>query len=551
MVMNMIYKNKYNTWLRNVSETEKAELLAISDDDIKDRFYKDLEFGTGGLRGVIGVGTNRMNSYVVARTTKALADYIKEMCGDTSTGSVVIGYDSRNFSEIFAKIAASVLSGCGIKTYLFDELRPTPEVSFAIRYKKATAGIVITASHNPAKYNGYKVYWSDGGQIPPDIAREIYRKIQCIDFFDLGVEPNSDLIEIIGQDVDDAYIKSVYMQSVNPLIAKKDFKIVYTPLHGSGNKLVRSILKRSGFENVIVVKEQELPNGDFPTVESPNPENKECFEYAINLAKEHGVDLIIGTDPDCDRMGIVVRNKKNEYVTMSGNQVGIMLLEYTLASGKLPQRAAAVTTIVSTKMADVVCDKYGVKLFRTLTGFKFIGEKIYEFEKANNYNFVFGFEESYGYLKGTYARDKDAVVASMLIAEMAVYYAQQYLTLYEVMQNLYNKYGGYYEDLECITFEGIEGVKKIEYIMKQFRKNNTKKIGEYKVYELIDYLKDTELPKADVLYFKLNNGVDFVIRPSGTEPKIKIYYLAKATTYDEAKASSESVKKVVTELLQS
>ena len=544
------YRTEYEQWLEKADEATRTELENLSENEIKDRFYRHLEFGTGGLRGVLGAGINRMNEYIVARATKGLADYIVENSNDINCESVVIAYDSRNYSEVFAKKAADVLSGCGVKTYLFDELRPTPELSFAIRYLGATAGIVITASHNPAKYNGYKVYWSDGGQVPPHVADSILEKINNIDVFDVSVNPDNSLIEIIGKEVDDAYIENVYAQSVNPNVAKENFKLVYTPLHGSGNKLVRRILDKSGFKNVLIVKEQELPDGDFSTVASPNPENKECFDIAISLAKENNVDLIIGTDPDCDRMGIVVKNKNGEYVTMTGNQVGIMLLDYILSSKKLPENPAVVTTIVSTKMADIVCDNYGAKLFRTLTGFKFIGEKIYEFEKANNYTYMFGFEESYGYLKGTYARDKDAVVASMLTAEMAAYYAQQNMTLYEVMQNLFVKFGGYYEELESITFEGIEGAQKIKDIMNLFRNNTPAKIGEYKINKLTDYLGKTSLPKSDVLYFELDNNVDFVIRPSGTEPKVKIYYLAKGETYDEAKLNSDSVKNAVSAIMK-
>lgn len=544
------YKAEYKEWMQKANEAMRAELENLSDNEIKDRFYRHLEFGTGGLRGVLGAGINRMNEYIVARATKGLADYITENSNDITNESVVIAYDSRNFSEAFAKKAAAVLSGCGVKTYLFDELRPTPELSFAIRYLNATAGIVITASHNPAKYNGYKIYWSDGGQIPPHVADSILEKINNIDVFDVNADADYSMIEIIGKDVDDAYIESVYAQSVNPNLDKENFKLVYTPLHGSGNKLVRRILDKSGFKNVLIVKEQELPDGNFPTVTSPNPENKECFDMAISLAKQNDVDLIIGTDPDSDRMGIVVKNKNGDYVTMTGNQVGIMLLDYILSSNKLPQNSAVVTTIVSTNMADIVCSNYGVKLFRTLTGFKFIGEKIYEFEKTNDYTYIFGFEESYGYLKGTYARDKDAVVASMLTAEMAAYYAQKNMTLYEVMQSLFDKFGGYYEELQSITFEGIEGAQKIRDIMSLFRNNTPEKIGEYKVNNLTDYLGDTPLPKSDVLYFELDNNVDFVIRPSGTEPKVKIYYLAKGKTYEEAKLNSDSVKNAVNAIMK-
>ena len=546
----MDWLKEYKRWQENADDETKKELENLSEEEIKDRFYRHLEFGTGGLRGVIGAGTNRINRYIVARATKGLAEYIIENKGDASNESVVIAYDSRNFSRDFAKTAADILSFNGIKAYLFDELRPTPELSFAIRYKNATAGIVITASHNPAKYNGYKVYWSDGGQIPPEIARKILNKINNIDVFNVDEGSNEQLIEYVGEEIDNAYIESVYMQSVNPDVKKDNFKLVYTPLHGSGNKPVRKILKRSGFENVIVVESQEKPDGNFPTVKSPNPENKKCFDIAIDLAKQNNVDLIIGTDPDSDRMGIVVKNKTGEYVTMTGNQVGIMLLDYILSSQELPKNPAVVTTIVSTRMADIICEKYGTKLFRTLTGFKFIGEKIYEFERDNSFTYMFGFEESYGYLKGTYCRDKDAVVASMLTAEMAAYYAEKGLTLYEVMNNLYKQYGGYYEELESITFEGIEGANKIKQIMRLFRENTPNKIGKCRIEKLTDYLKDTDLPKSDVLYFELDNDVHFVVRPSGTEPKVKIYYLSKGVTFEEAKIKATATKKAVNAIMK-
>ena len=541
---------EYEYWLKNADKDTVSELLGLTEDEIKDRFYKHLEFGTGGLRGVIGAGTNRINSYIVARATQGLADYIKENSNNILEESVVIAFDSRNCSDTFAERAAEVLSSNGIKVYLFDELRPTPELSFAVRYKRATAGIVITASHNPAKYNGYKVYWSDGGQIPPNIAENILKRINSRNIFDISNAKDPSLIEIIGKEIDDAYIENVYAQSVYPNVRKDKFKVIYTPLHGSGNKLVRRILRRAGFKNVLVVKSQEFPDGNFPTVASPNPENKECFDIAISMARENDVDLIIGTDPDCDRMGIVVKNHDEEYVTMTGNQVGIMLSNYILSSNNLPKNAAVITTIVSTNMADAICKKYGVTLFRTLTGFKFIGEKIHEFETVGDYTYLFGFEESYGYLKGTYCRDKDAVVASMLTAEMAAYYAEKGLTLYDVMKQLYGEFGGYYEDLQSITFEGIDGLHTMRSIMDFFRKNAPKIIANCKVKEVIDYLGNTSLPKSDVLYFRLNNDVNFVIRPSGTEPKLKIYYLAKGDNYDVAVEKAVLVKTALNKLIK-
>ena len=393
------------------------------------------------------------------------------------------------------------------------------------------------------------MYWSDGGQIPPEIASAILEEINRLDVFDVKYDENRELINIIGEEVDSAYIDSVYAQSVNPDVNKQNFKLVYTPLHGSGNVPVRRILQKAGFENVIVVKEQEMPDGDFSTVASPNPENKECFEIAIELAKQNDVDLIIGTDPDSDRMGIVVKNKEGQYVTMTGNQVGVLLLNYILSSKEPPKNGAVVSTIVSTKMGRAVAEYYGMKYFATLTGFKFIGEKIYEFEQSGDYTFMFGFEESYGYLKGTYARDKDAVVASMLTAEMAAYYAQKGMTLYEVMQSLYEKFGAYYEELQNLTFEGVDGAEKIQSIMSKFRSNAPQTLADVKIEKIVDYLGDTDLPKSDVLYFVLENGVDFVIRPSGTEPKVKIYYLAKGDTYRDAQQKAEYIRKCVTEEL--
>ena len=538
----MNYREEYNKWLDKADEATTAELANLSDKEIEDRFYRDLEFGTGGLRGVIGAGTNRMNKYIIARATKGLANYISSQCDDSADASVVIAYDSRNYSDVFARCAAEVLSDAGIQVYLFDSLRPTPMLSFAVRHLGATAGIVVTASHNPAKYNGYKVYWSDGGQVPPEVASAILTEINNLDVFDVVYTANDERITIIGEEVDNAYLDNVYAQSVNPDVDKSNFKLVYTPLHGSGNLPVRAILAKSGFDNVLIVKEQELPDGDFPTVASPNPENKECFESAIALAKENDVDLIIGTDPDCDRMGIVVRNKEGDYVTMTGNQVGVLLLNYILSSKKPPENGAVVSTIVSTPMGRVVAEHYGMTYFATLTGFKFIGEKIYEFEKSGKHTFMFGYEESYGYLKGTYARDKDGVVAAMLTAEMGAYYAKEGKTLYDVMESLYEKFGAYYEELQNLSFEGVEGAAKMQSVMKNFRTGGIANIGDAKVLKVTDYLGDTDLPKSDVLYFSLDNGVDFVIRPSGTEPKVKIYYLAKADTYPEAVAKTKYVK---------
>lgn len=564
----MDYIKEYNNWCENVcDDVIRGELLEIdgNDAEIKERFYKHLEFGTGGLRGIIGAGCNRMNKYVIKRATKGLADYISEQGVAAKEKGVVIAYDSRNFSREFAREAALVLCQNKIKVYLFDSLRPTPELSFAVRYMSAIAGIVITASHNPAEYNGYKVYWEDGAQISPAIADKVIEYINNSDYFTVeSADENSPYLNIIGEEVDKAYIDAVTKQTVYPDV-KKDLKIVYTPLHGSGNLLVRAALKKIGFENVIVVKEQEMPDGNFPTVASPNPENKECFEIAIKIAKEQGADLIVGTDPDSDRVGIVVKNTLGEYVTMTGNQVGAMLVHYILTAkkerGALPENGAIVSTIVSTKMGKTIADKFGIKFFKTLTGFKFIGEKIYEFERDNSYEFLLGYEESYGYLSGTYARDKDAVVATMLICEMAAYYAEKGMTLYDVMEELYKIYGGFSEELVSITLAGSDGMEKINKIMETFRKSAPTELAGFKLLAVRDYKsgirsvlggekEKLELPKSDVLYFEMSDGIDFIIRPSGTEPKIKIYFLSSAETKAHADKNIELLKADVIKIIK-
>jgi len=566
---------EYQNWLDSpaVDEATKGELRSIESDttEINERFYKHLEFGTGGLRGIIGAGTNRMNNYVVRRATQGIATYIANNGEDLKKRGVAIAYDSRHFSDEFALQAALVFCANGIKAYLFDELRPTPELSFAVRHLGAIAGIVITASHNPSIYNGYKVYWEDGGQLPPSVSDKVLDAINEIGMFDVKTMSKDDaiksgLLEIIGKEVDYAFINAVYKQAINKEVVKRvadTFKLIYTPIHGTGNKPVRAILEKSGFKNVIIVKEQEIPDGAFPTVKSPNPEEKSCFDIAIKMAKENDVALIIGTDPDADRMGIVVRNKDGEYVTMTGNQVGAMLANYVLTakkdSGTLPQNAAIVSTIVSTKMARAIADSFGVKYFETLTGFKFIGELIYEFECNNSYEYMFGFEESYGYLAGTHARDKDAVVASMLVAEMAAYYSEKGMTLYDAMQELYAKFGGFAEETVSITMEGAEGIAQIGAIMQRIRDDKPSTIGEFSVLAIRDYKSgirhdiangtegSTGLPTSDVLYFELSNGVSFVARPSGTEPKIKLYYLTTGKDEQSAKDVLEKAKKAVNE----
>jgi phosphoglucomutase len=570
----MDYLMEYQSWMQSniVDEETKQELLGIKDDEkeIKERFSKHLEFGTGGLRGIIGAGTNRMNKYVVRRATQGIADYIKQHAGEEGRKKgVVIAFDCRYCSDFFALEAALVLAANDIKVYLFEGLRPTPELSFAVRHLGAVAGINITASHNPPKYNGYKVYWEDGGQIPPHISDSLLKNINNLPMFSANTMDKqkalqSGLVEIIGQETDKAFIEAVYMQSINKDAARRagdDFKLIYTPIHGTGNMPVREILKKSGFKNVFVVKEQEKPNGAFPTVKSPNPEEKESLELAIRLAQEKNANLIIGTDPDADRVGIAVLSPQGEYVTLSGNQVGALLTYYILSEKAekniLPDNAAVISTIVSTKITEKICEKFNVKLFKTFTGFKFIGEKILEFEKEQTYEYIFGFEESYGYLAGTHARDKDGVVASMLIAEMAACYFEEGKSLYEVMEDIYRKFGGFAEETISITREGIDGLAQIKETMQKLRSNKPRKFGQYEVTAIRDYFEgiryDFEgnnrhklnLPCSDVLYFELAGGSDFAVRPSGTEPKIKIYFLARGETKNEADSVVKKIKEAV------
>lgn len=552
----------YKFWVENDyfdAETKK-ELLSIKDNpkEIEERFYKDLEFGTGGLRGIIGAGTNRINIYTVRKASQGLADYIKSL-GLQDRG-IAIAYDSRYKSPEFALEAAKVFAGNGIKAFLFDELRPTPELSFTVRHLNAAAGVVITASHNPKEYNGYKVYGEDGGQLPVEASNKVISYINKIeDITQVKVMEKDEAIEkgllrIIGKEIDDEYISKLKTLSANPELAAeigKTFKIVYTPLHGTGNKPVRRILDEIGFKNVLVVKEQELPDSEFSTVKSPNPEEREAFELAIELAKKENVDLIIGTDPDCDRVGIVVRNKEGEYVPLTGNQTGCLLLEYILSQkkqrGELPENGFVVKTIVTTELARAITDAYNVELVEVLTGFKFIGEKIKQLDEFGDKKYLFGFEESYGYLAGTFARDKDAVVASMLIAEMAAYYKSRGLTLYEGLMELLEKYGYTLEGITSFTLKGKDGVEKIKSAMKNLRENRVVKFGEYEAVAVRDYLTSERyevatgakekltLVESDVLYYELKDKAWFCIRPSGTEPKIKIYYGVTEKSMDAAK----------------
>jgi len=544
----MNYMERYNEWLYNdyFDRETREELLSIKDDkkEIEDRFFKDLEFGTGGLRGVIGAGTNRINKYNIRRATQGLANYIFKECKKPRERGVVIAYDSRHKSPEFAKEAALVLAGNGIKAFLFEGLRSTPELSFAVRELNCVAGIVITASHNPPEYNGYKVYGEDGGQMVPKFANRVIKEIQAIkDFFqvkylseDIALEKG--LLEIIGEEIDKKYIDRVKTLSIHRDLIKEldDFKIIYTPLHGSGAMPVKRVLKEIGFKNVIVVKEQEIPDSNFSTVKSPNPEERDAFEMAIDLAKREEADIIIGTDPDCDRVGAVVKDNNGAFKILTGNQIGALLIDYILSSMEnIPKNSVMVKTIVTSELGRAIADYYGVDTIDTLTGFKFIGEKIKEFEEKGDKKFIFGYEESYGYLAGTFVRDKDGVIASLLIAEMAAYYKSKGMNLLERLEDLYARFGYYKEDLISITLKGKEGLERIGQIMDDFRNNPPQEFEGFGIKLIMDCLHSRvinkikgeesplELPKSDVLRFTLTDGSWFAVRPSGTEPKLKIY----------------------------
>lgn len=544
----MDYKNNYEMWLNSpyFDEQTKNELLSIKDDEkeIQDRFYKNLEFGTGGLRGIIGAGTNRINIYTVRRATLGVLNYIMKTQGEEGKQKgIVIAHDSRYMSREFCIEVAKTLSAYGVKAYIFEELKPTPELSFAVRYLKCAMGIVITASHNPKEYNGYKVYDSDGGQICIDMANDIIAEVNKIDDYstiksiDFEEALSKNLITILDNEVDDEFIKAVKKQVLRQNIIDeygKKLKIIYTPIHGTGNKPVRKVLNECGFENVMVVKEQELPDSNFSTVKYPNPEEKSVFNIAIEMAKNNGTDLIIGTDPDCDRVGIVVKDSSGEYVVLNGNQVGSLLVRYILESlveeNKLPKNnPTIIKTIVTSELGAKIAKVYNVDCLNTLTGFKFIGEKIKAFEESNDRSFIMGYEESYGYLIGTHARDKDGVVSSLMICEMAAYYSSKGMNLYEALIDTYNKFGYYKEDLKSVTLKGIDGIKKIKEMMLYFRSVKIDNVADVKVDKILDY-KDgvDDLPKSDVLKFLLEDGSWIAIRPSGTEPKIKFYFGANS-----------------------
>jgi phosphoglucomutase len=551
----------YQLWLEDpaVDAQTKEELRGIATDskELEDRFYKDLEFGTGGLRGVIGAGTNRMNIYTVGRASQGLAQYLVQ--SSNSAPSIVIAYDSRHMSPEFALEAALVCAGNGIKAYVFESLRTTPELSFAVRYLKASAGIVVTASHNPPEYNGYKVYGSDGGQLVPQYAEQVIAEVQGIDSFDQVKKLTKEeaesqgLLQWIGQEIDEAYIQAVTAVSQNTDIVReisKNFRIIYTPLHGTGNIPVRRVLKAIGFEQVDVVAQQEQPDPEFSTVKSPNPEEREAFTLAIEQAKATNADIIIGTDPDCDRMGAVVKDPNGDYIVLTGNQSGAIMVNYLLSSlkerGALPSKGIVIKTIVTSELGAVIARHYGMSTLDTLTGFKYIGEKMTEFEQTGEHEFLFGYEESYGYLAGGYARDKDAVIASMLICEAAAYYKQQGKTLYEVLQELYESFGYFMEKLESKTLKGKDGASQIGRMMEAWRTSPPTEIQGIKVQGMEDYAQGIQgLPKENVLKFKLENGSWFCLRPSGTEPKIKFYFAVKSTSASQAQEQMDDLVQYV------
>ena len=558
------YQETYQQWLNSdyFDQETKTELLKIQNDEkeIEDRFYKNLEFGTGGLRGVIGAGTNRINKYTVRRATFGLANYILEKCGEEGKNKgVVIAYDSRYKSGEFCIEAAKTLAACGIKTYIFDSLRPTPQLSFAVRHLGCVAGIVITASHNPPEYNGYKVYWIDGGQVCPDIAKEIITEVNKIEDYSTipTTDSNSELIVTLNEDVDRAFCDAVKKQVINQeLINKvgKDLKIIFTPIHGTGNLPIRRVLKEVGFENVSVVKEQEMPDSNFSTVAYPNPEEKEVFDIAIEMAKKDGTDIIIGTDPDCDRVGVVVKDNSGEYIVLNGNQVGSLLVDYVMSNKaeeiKEMHNPMIVKTIVTSELGAEIAKSYNVGCVDTLTGFKFIGEKIHQYEEDNSATFIMGYEESYGYLVGTHARDKDGVVSALLISEMAAFYYDKGMTLYEGLQEVYKKYGYYREELQSITLKGIDGMEQIKSIMNTFRTSNIEEIAGIKVAQLKDYSQGIDnLPKSDVLKFILEDNSWIAVRPSGTEPKIKFYYGCNGADKEVVDNKLEEIMKYVNDMV--
>ena len=569
----MDFRAIYKEWCEDeyFDEETRKELSAIRDNDseIEERFYQELEFGTGGLRGIIGAGTNRMNVYTVRKASQGLANFIISEGGQDK--GVAIAYDSRRMSPEFADEAALCMAANGIKAYVFESLRPTPELSFALRTLGCIAGIVVTASHNPPEYNGYKVYWEDGAQVTSPKDNQIITEVKNVTDFhsvktmDKDEAVKAGLYHVIGAEIDDQYIAQLKKQVVNPDIIKevgKDLKIVYTPLHGTGNIPARRVLKELGFEHVYVVPEQELPDGNFPTVDYPNPEDPKAFTLALKLAKEVDADVVLATDPDADRLGVYAKDSSTgEYVSFTGNMSGMLICEYLMSQkqqkGELPSNGALIKTIVSTNMADAVAEHYNMKLIEVLTGFKFIGEQIKLFEENHSYEYVFGFEESYGCLVGTHARDKDAIVAVMSLCEAAAYYKTKGLTLWDQMVNIFEKYGYYREGLHTMTLKGITGAAKIKEMLENMRKNPPKELAGLKVLSLRDYqsgeilILDTNekvptgLPESNVLYYDFSDGAWCCVRPSGTEPKIKFYFGVKGASFEDANQKLDALKEAM------
>lgn len=573
----MSYTIEYERWLSKTDPATQSELkeAATHPGEVENRFGTMLAFGTAGLRGIMAAGLNRMNVYTVRQATQGLANVIAAAGQEAKDRGVAIAYDCRNHSREFALETARVLAAAGIRSFVFDELRPTPELSFAIRELNCIAGVNVTASHNPKEYNGYKVYWEDGAQLGPEKAEEVQQQIRENDIFndvhvmDFAAAQAQGLIRSIGAEIDEKFMAKVLEQAACPeaVAAVADtFKIIYTPFHGAGYRLVPEVLRRAGFKNILAVAEQTQPDGNFPTVKSPNPEEKEGFSIAIAMAKKEGIDLIIGTDPDADRVGVVVRDGAGEYVSLTGNQVGVLLVDYIISAkkekGTLPSNGAVVSTIVSTAMTDAICQQNQVALFRVLTGFKFIGEKIKEFEASGAHTFLLGFEESYGYLAGTYARDKDAVVGSMLIAEMAAWYKNKGITLFEALGTLYKKYGYYAERTVSVKMEGFNATEHMADLMKHMRSETLEEIGGIKVTAERDYLKGTRqvvgekkpeptgLPESDVLYYELADGNTVIVRPSGTEPKVKLYLLVKGKDAKDAESLLDQYEQAMRELMK-
>lgn len=578
----MTWRKSYERWKQteHLDPELKERLIELEGDEqaLEDCFYKDLEFGTGGMRGEIGAGTNRMNIYTVRKASAGFAAYISKQGEEAKKRGVVIAYDSRHKSPEFAMEAAKTLATQGIQTYVFDELRPTPELSFAVRQLNAYGGIVVTASHNPPEYNGYKVYGDDGGQLPPKEADIVIEQVNAIEN-ELTITVDEEnklkekgLIKIIGEDIDKVYTEKLTSISVHPELSEEvDVKVVFTPLHGTANKPVRRGLEALGYRNVTVVKEQELPDSNFSTVTSPNPEEHAAFEYAIKLGEEQNADILIATDPDADRLGIAVKNDQGKYTVLTGNQTGALLLHYLLSEkkkqGMLPDNGVVLKTIVTSEIGRAVASSFGLDTIDTLTGFKFIGEKIKEYEASGQYTFQFGYEESYGYLIGDFARDKDAIQAALLAVEVCAFYKKQGMSLYEALINLFNEYGFYREGLKSLTLKGKQGAEQIEAILASFRQNPPQKMAGKQVVTAEDYAVSTrtlltenkeeaiDLPKSNVLKYFLEDGSWFCLRPSGTEPKVKFYFAVKGSSLEDSEqrlaSLSEGVMKTVDEIVES